>query len=187
MKGFLLLILILTILLYLPLNRQKPKYRLNLRLDDRIPLVSWTVWVYVAYYLLIPISVILTWNSIYATPLLITQIIATAFASTIWRIFPNGVIRPTIRQHSSRSLRLLSLIYHHDRDCNGLPSGHVLHSFISCFYLAQLYPQVWIVCYLLLMAISFSTLTTKQHYLLDMIATLIIAPFIIELSSIIHL
>lgn len=187
MKALLLLILSSIILLYIPLNRQTPKYRLNTRFDNRIPLIPWTVWIYVSYYLLLPASVILTWNSRHAISFLITQIVATSIATLIWKIFPNGVIRPTIEGSRNYSRQLLRLIYSHDKDSNGLPSGHVLHSFVSCFYLAQLYPQVWAVFYFLLMVISFSTLTTKQHYFIDTIGTLAITPIIIKISSIIHL
>ncbi|EKD52927.1 MAG: phosphoesterase, PA-phosphatase related protein [uncultured bacterium] len=187
MKAILLLILSSIILLYIPLNRQTPKYRLNIGFDHRIPLLPWTVWIYFSYYLLLPLSIILTWNSRFATSLLVTQIVATAIATILWKIFPNGVIRPQVEVGNRLNERLLRLIYSHDKDCNGLPSGHVLHSFVSCFYLAKLYPQMWVVFFLLLFAISFSTLTTKQHYFVDMIGTLALAPFIIELSSIIHL
>lgn len=187
MKVFLLLTMVLAILLYLPLNRQTPKYRLNLPLDNHIPLIPWTVWVYIFYYILLPASILFLWNSRFAIPFLVSQIVGTAISSFLWKVFPNGVTRPIIKQQSNRGLRLLGLIYRHDQDCNGLPSGHVLHSFISCYYLAQLFPQIWTLFYIILMAISFSTLTTKQHYFLDMISTLIITPPIIELSSIIHL
>jgi len=113
--------------------------------------------------------------------------VATAIATILWKIFPNGVIRPRIEEGNRFNERLLRLIYSHDKDCNGLPSGHVLHSFVSCFFLAKLYPQIWVIFFFILFAISFSTLTTKQHYFVDMIGTLALAPLIIELSSIIHL
>jgi len=181
-KVILLLILFLITLLYFPLNRQIPKYSFKIRLDGQIPLLPWTVWIYFSYFLLIPISIILAWNSNYAIPLLVTQIISTLIASLIWRIFPNGVIRPQIESTYNHNHRFLGLIYNYDKDCNGLPSGHVLLSFIACFYLAKLFPQIWAVFVLVLLAISFSTLTTKQHYFLDMVISLVFAPLIIELS-----
>lgn len=187
MKVVLLLTLSFIILLYIPLNRQIPRYRLNLRLDNHVPLIPWTVWIYISYYLLLPISVILIWNSRYIIPLLSTQIIATSLASLIWKIFPNGVSRPVIGNSSGYSFRVLELLYYHDRDCNGLPSGHILHTFISCYFLSLLFPQLWLAFYVILLAISLSTITTKQHYFLDMVTTLALTPLIIELSSIIHL
>jgi len=108
-------------------------------------------------------------------------------ASIFWMILPNGVLRPTVDKTKNIHLRLLSLLYSHDRDSNGLPSGHVLHSFVACYFLANTFPELWVLFFFILMGISLSTLTTKQHYFLDMVVTLAITPFIIELSSIIHL
>lgn len=182
MKVILLLILFLITLLYFPLNRQVPKFSFKTKLDSQIPLLPWTVWVYFSYFLFFPLSIALTWNSRYASPLLVTQIFSTLIASLIWKVFPNGVIRPLIKTPTNLNHRLLSLIYKYDRDCNGLPSGHVLQSFVACFFLALLFPKIWVVFVLVLLAISLSTLTTKQHYFLDMIITLLFAPLIIELS-----
>ena len=183
MKVFLLLILSSIILLYIPLNRQKPRFNFKIKLDDLIPLIPWTVWIYVSYYLLLPMSVLLIWSSSHAIAFFVTQIISTAFASLIWKIFPNGVVRPTINNHSNINHRILNLIYNHDKDCNGLPSGHVLHSFVSCYYLAKVFPQAWILFVGILFAISISTLTIKQHYYIDMVATLLLTPILIEIST----
>lgn len=182
MKVILLLILLLTTLLYFPLNRQVPKFSFRTRFDSQIPLLPWTVWVYFSYFLLFPLSIVLTWNSKYASPLLVTQIFSTLIASLIWKIFPNGVIRPQIETTYNHNHRFLGLIYSYDKDCNGLPSGHVLQSFVACFFLAKLFPNIWAIFVVILLAISLSTLTTKQHYFLDMIITLLFAPLIVELS-----
>ncbi len=182
-KVFLLFILFSVTLLYFPLNRQTPKFSFKTKFDTLIPLMPWTVWIYFSYYFLFPASIALSWNSDYAIPLLVTLIFSTTIASVFWRIFPNGVMRPQIEIHYSHHHRLLGLIYSHDRDCNGLPSGHVLHSFVACFFLAKLFPHLWAFFVIILLAISFSTLTTKQHYFLDMVLTLLFSPLIIELTS----
>lgn len=180
MQFILLLILILLHLLYLPLNRQAPKFNLKSLFDIPIHLIPWTVWIYLSYYFLLPVSVIILWRSPLITTLLITQIFATAIASSVWWLFPTGVRRPKLKTENGLSTKLLNQIYNYDKDCNGLPSGHVMYSFISCFFLAKLFPQAWIVFYLILFAISLSTITTKQHYFIDMAVTLLITPAIIE-------
>lgn len=182
-KLVLLVVLILLHLLYVPLNRRTSRFNLKIRFDNQIPLLPWTVWIYALYYLLLPLSILILWSSPYLIPLLFTQIISTALASFIWWIFPNGVLRPDLAQINTPSHRLLRQFYFYDKDCNGLPSGHVMHTFISCFFLAKFFPQAWTLFVFVLLAISFSTLTTKQHYFLDTVTTLILAPLIIELSS----
>ncbi len=180
MKFILLLIFFFTLLLYIPLNRQIPRYRLRLRLDEHIPLIPWTVWIYVSYYFLVPISIFLLWPTNLFLPFLISQIAVTVISSAIWKLFPNGVVRPKITDATTYHHSILKLIYRHDNDSNGLPSGHVGHTFISCYFLSIAFPQLWIIFFLILIAISFSTLTTKQHYYLDMVSTLAITPLFIE-------
>ncbi len=183
MKFFLLIIFFAVTLLYIPLNRQAPKYRLKFSIDDQIPLMPWTVWIYAAYYPLIPLTLFFTWNSPVILPLLICLNISTIFSSLVWKIFPNGVARPTISRDLNINHRVLSLIYSKDRDCNGLPSGHVIHSFIATYFLSLQFPNLWLVFLVILMSISISTLTTKQHYYIDMVATLFTAPLMVEFTK----
>ncbi len=185
MKIALLVILSLITLLYIPLNRQVPKYSLKLSLDDRIPFLPWTVWVYYLYYLIFMVSICLLWNSELIIPYLITQVLSTAIASLIWKIFPNGVVRPTIEKPETYSQIVLHKHFQHDKDCNGLPSGHVMHTFIACLYLSKLYPPFWFIFYLIMLPISLSTLTTKQHYYLDMVTTLCLTPAMIEIINLV--
>lgn len=173
----------LTLTLYLPLNRQIPRFRFKIPLDDSIPLIPWTVWIYVSYYLLLPLSVLLLWNSGFFNEFLAVQIIGTLLASAFWKIIPNGVTRPSLTQTHNLHLRTLSLIYRHDGDSNGLPSGHVLHTFIACYFLALQFPQFWIYFFLILVLISLSTLTTKQHYFLDIAITPVVTLLIIEATK----
>lgn len=187
MNLVLLIILVLLHLLYVPLNRRKSRYSLKIGLDDLLPLMPKTVWIYTSYYLLIPISIGLLWNTPYISVFLSTHIVSTALASLIWWLLPNGVHRPDIGVLKGRSFKLLRFIYQHDNDSNGLPSGHVANSFISCFYLAIVFHQFWFLFYLLLLGISFSTLTTKQHYFYDMITTLVITPFVIEVVALLYI
>lgn len=185
MKIVLLVILSLIILLYIPLNRQVPRYSLKLRLDDHIPFLPWTVWIYYLYYLLFLASIVFLWNSALIIPYLGTQIISTAIASLIWKLFPNGVVRPKVENPYTYSQILLDKHFQHDKDCNGLPSGHVMHTFVACYFFSLSFPVLWPFFYLILIAISISTLTTKQHYYMDMVTTLSITPAIIELSKLV--
>ncbi len=187
MKLALLIILSLLHLLYVPLNRRKSRYTLKTRLDDLLPLFPKTVWIYASYYLLLPASIALLWNTSYVLVFLLTQIVSTTLASLIWWLLPNGVHRPDIGVLKGRSFRFLRFIYHHDRDSNGLPSGHVANTFIICYYLALVFPQFWFLFFLLLIAISISTLTTKQHYFVDMVSTLALTPFVVELVSLLYI
>lgn len=167
MNLFLLLTLILVLYLYVPLNRQTVLRSFKTRIDHHFPVLPFSVWVYAIYYILIPITAIILWNTPNIKPFLLTQIIGSTIAVLIWRYFPNGVNRLHIISPQGISQKLLQYIYSHDGDSNGLPSGHVTHSIIACFYLAQTFPNFTTQFSLLAILVSISTITTKQHYIAD--------------------
>ena len=152
--------------LYLPLNRRKSRYYWASRYDRHIPLIPVFVLPYVSFFPYIAFTVIALWNTQYETSLLITLIVAKSTAMVFWYIFPNGVARPQITADTWLH-RLLGKIYRHDKDTNGFPSSHVFISLICAYFLATAYPAyaplVWIIASL----IVFSTVFTKQHYVVD--------------------
>src|SRR5690606_3531583 len=95
------------------------------------------------------------------------NVIATAF----WFLVPNGVSRPALSITSSRDYfrRLINTIYSHDGDTNGFPSGHVFITLICSWYIGVDAPQLIVPVVLMALLISFSTIFTKQHYVIDIL------------------
>ena len=109
-------------------------------------------------------------------------IIAGSLAGLIWYLFPNGVKRPKLLTPRFLSQKILSRIYKYDHDTNGLPSGHVFYSVVTTYFLAQAYPQIAAVLWILTIAIIISAVTTKQHYLADVLGSLVVASSAIVLA-----
>jgi membrane-associated phospholipid phosphatase len=58
---------------------------------------------------------------------------------------------------------------------NALPSGHIYISALLAFFYSLWYPRAKLLWMLILVVVSFSTLFTAQHYVLDILAGLLVA------------
>lgn len=183
MNFFLLILLILLLSLYLPLNRQKPLFYFDHNFDHRLPLLPHTVWFYLSYYLFFPLSLVLIYLSQKPSNVLPALIFSTLTSSLFWWLIPNGVKRPILKSPKNLSERILNFVYQHDGDANGFPSGHISHTLIAGYYLSLSYPFYYpLICYLCL-TICISTLTTKQHYLFDYLFTVPFTMAVIEITQ----
>jgi membrane-associated phospholipid phosphatase len=171
--------------LYHPLNLRPSKYYWSLPFDSTVKLIPGWVWVYVTYFLMLPGSILSTWTSTYAIPLMLSLVIAKAISLPIWYFWPNGVKRPALPNPKNLSEKLLATIYRHDNDTNGCPSSHVFTSVIGGWFLGLTFPawQSWFLLWAALICIS--TLYTKQHYVIDVICGVGLAIISIALATII--
>jgi membrane-associated phospholipid phosphatase len=119
------------------------------------------------------LPILALWQQEFLTPYLMSQIVATLTGTIVWAIFPTGVKRPGLLKENNVFNRLLNQIYAHDGDVNACPSSHVFTSLISSYWLASFIPNSAILIYLVGIAISLSTIFTKQHYYIDVIAGII--------------
>jgi membrane-associated phospholipid phosphatase len=169
--------------LYLPLNRRQSKYYWKWPIDNHIPLIPISVWVYLTYFILVPLSILLTWpNSQISTQLLVSLLFAKAVSLPFWFIWPNGVKRPLLVPNSI-SKKILACIYRNDGDTNGCPSSHVFTSLIATQYLSLMIPSWSIFFWIWGSAICVSTVTTKQHYLGDVLWGGVLAGLSIYIST----
>jgi len=180
MKLILLIIYLVSLSLYFPLNRKPSKFYFPSKIDYYLPLMPVSVWVYSSYYLLHPLAIFLLWFKPEIIGLLSTLIVSTILSSLIWWFFPNGVKRPKLSCVNTISQKVLSYIYSKDNDSNAFPSGHISHTIICCYYLILGFPNLFFMLYIWCISICISTLTTKQHYFLDYVLT---PPFTIILIS----
>jgi len=95
-------------------------------------------------------------------------------AMTIFILWPNYIIRPEL-VGSNIFTRILQWVYNFDSPYNALPSGHMYMTILTGLYFTRWYPKVkwWMVLITILMIPS--TLFTKQHVILDLIAATVLA------------
>ena len=148
-----------------------------LALDERIPLQPEWVLVYGPLYLfliLLPLFVIRTDRHLRRTFYAYLAVWITAFAGF--------VLYPTIAPRPGDSIEAegfaawgLNFLYSADTPYNCFPSLHVAHSFVSAFSVSRVHGTLGagaIACALL---VAVSTLFTKQHYVLDVVAGILMA------------
>ncbi len=144
---------------------------------DIFPL--WPVWV-IPYVLCYPLWLAgFAWAAFkmsdrmfraFALALLVTCSVSIA----IFFIFPTYV--PKAELHGDGPLIfLLRLLHENAGRYNALPSGHIYITALLTFFYSLWYPRYKVLWILILVIVSFSTLFTLQHYILDIVAGLIVA------------
>jgi len=97
-----------------------------------------------------------------------------AFSAACFMLWPLTITRPEIGL-ASFSDRLLGALYAADRPTNLFPSLHVSLSFLFALAVGHARPRLrpWMIAWAALIAVS--TLFTRQHYLVDVVAGVAVA------------
>lgn len=154
-------------------------YDLTNSLDDRIPLVPWTVAIYFGCYLFWIANYIIgcRQDEKEAYGFISADFAAKAVCLLCFLIFPTTNTRPLIEGNSVWD-EMMRLLYRADAADNLLPSIHCLTSWF-CFIAVRKNRHVpgWYRLASLGIAVSIciSTLTTKQHVLADVFAGVALA------------
>lgn len=150
------------------------KYYCRLALDNKIPLLAWTIIPYISYFLLFILAVAVLFFSPHFFDFIKAMIIAQLAASAIWYFFPNGIERAELNGKKITE-RWLKRLYQFDRYVGcAFPSAHTYHSLIIGVYLSRLFPQWQGVIAAWVTAIVVSTVLTKQHYAADVIGGILV-------------
>ena len=145
-------------------------------LDNSIPFVWWMIIPYYFHYIFIVIPPFVIKNNLklyYLTSTLIKATIICYLFYIFWPISAKLVLdtvsnnNPLAFFHSSITFDFLYQ--------NAFPSMHVVVSMIVVAVLADEYPSIKWIMYLIAISIFFATFLIKQHYLLDSIGGLVIA------------
>jgi membrane-associated phospholipid phosphatase len=89
----------------------------------------------------------------------------------VWTFFPTFVNRPVVTG-SGIWYDAIRWLYHTDHTYNALPSLHVSMTMFSVGALSRWRPRWNVLWWFILVAVSLSTLFTRQHYLLDVVTGL---------------
>jgi membrane-associated phospholipid phosphatase len=142
-----------------------------IRLDELIPLQPAWVFVYGALYLfliVIPVLVVRDEQHIRRTVSAYLFVWLSAYA--IFVSYPTVASRPLELEGNGFGVWGLGLLYSADPPYNCFPSLHVAHSFVSAFSCLRLQRGLGVVSCAAAVLVGVSTLLTKQHYIVDVVA-----------------
>jgi membrane-associated phospholipid phosphatase len=161
--------------------------------DTQIPFIPEFIWV---YHTIIPVTVVTCFILFQKKDLFLSMIYSNIIAGIIlclfYIFFPSFYPRPEIVDTGGLSNALVELTRAIDGAHNTFPSGHVTFSWMLAFYvgLSQKGKQHSMLkyayfCWAIL--ISISTLTLKQHYLIDVVSGVALAGIIFYIFKNVYL
>ncbi len=149
----------------------------ELALDRALPLVpSWAI-VYGAIYLfliLLPLFVVRHEELIRRTVHAYLVIWITSYIF-FFVVYPTAAPRPEEVSGEGFAVWGLRALYSSDPPYNCFPSLHVAHSFVSALACSRVHRRLGIIAMICATLVAFSTVFTKQHYVLDVVAGVILA------------
>ena len=133
--------------------------------DRAVPFLPWTIAVYLSQFAFLFLALWLQTDSRALTRTFAAIAIATILSCAIFVVWPTTIPRPPVRSAAFDALWLF------DVPANCFPSLHVaLATIAACFW-----PRRRWIAVIWAAAIALSTLTTKQHYAVDVLAGAVVA------------
>jgi membrane-associated phospholipid phosphatase len=145
---------------------------LRTRLDDAIPFWPWTAWCYLPFYagtFLIAIGGFRHKRLFNRTA---TAVVGVMCLGALGHLFvgaeyPRPVLTPP---YPDVSHAFMAWVQHIDPPGNVFPSLHVAHTSMLAFLLLRDRPRLGLVALCMATLLAISTLTTKQHFIADVLA-----------------
>jgi membrane-associated phospholipid phosphatase len=145
-------------------------------IDRAVPFLEWTIWIYVSYFLFLFVPVAVCRDEARVTRVLYALALNSVLAGVIFLAWPTQL---TAQQPAGGGLTglLWRALLTVDRPVNCVPSLHVANACVCAFALQhegrrwRSLAPVW------LALIMLSTLTTKQHVVIDIAAGVLLAAF----------
>ncbi|MGL5378554.1 phosphatase PAP2 family protein [Clostridium sp.] len=181
--SFLILIPIINVNYIIANKLYEKGFNIQLHIDQIIPFESGFVIPYLYWYIYIFLGLIfiLSKDREGYIRTFIKIILGMCICYVIFYIFPTEINRPVI-EGSSILDKLLQIVYSSDRPFNCFPSIHVLNTYLIMRNTKKVYnKRFFIYTQAIGVLIIFSTLFIKQHFVLDIIAAILIGEIMIFL------
>ncbi len=153
-------------------GRFESAYDFGIGLDAAIPLVPWTLPIYASLYLVALLAPLIVDRQTFVRGLH-ALVLVTLFSFAGFIAFPSAYPRPDVTELDSIWRPAFQWYYAHDPPTNTLPSLHVATAAVIGWMLRAVQGRwIWATWCTL---IALSTLTTKQHFVADVIGGLLVA------------
>ncbi|MBA2660690.1 MAG: phosphatase PAP2 family protein [Bradymonadaceae bacterium] len=140
-------------------------------IDHALPFIAITIWPYAALMIAnVTLPFLLERREFRAV--LIAYAIAIVLNVLIWSLFPTTFPRPPLPEGASISEQFYRWLMSLDQPTNCFPSGHVTIPAVLVWGLGVQWPQRRWWMWSLLVVMSLTIVTTKQHYFWDLLGGL---------------
>ncbi len=142
------------------------------RLDDLIPFWPWTAWFYLPFYAAIFIICISGFRSrLLFRRAMLAVLIVMVTGGGCHLLFPAEYPRPILKPpFANLSESFMALVQRVDRPGNVFPSLHVAQTSTLALILRRDRPVLGAIAVVMGALLALSTLTTKQHFVYDVIS-----------------
>jgi membrane-associated phospholipid phosphatase len=150
---------------------------LRTHFDDIVPFWSWTSWFYLPFYAAIFVMCIVGFRSRLLFDRAIRSVLLVMFLGAMGHLFvgaeyPRPVLHPPYPDLSSAFMAFVQRI---DRPGNVFPSLHVAQTSGLALILCRDRPRLGRLAVLMGAILALSTLTTKQHFIADVVSGYLLA------------
>jgi membrane-associated phospholipid phosphatase len=154
------------------MTMQRSTELLRTRLDDAIPFWPWTAWCYLPVYATIFVMAISGFQSRELFNRGLRAVALVMFVGALGHLliaaeYPRPILAPP---YGDLSTRFMAWVQRVDRPGNVFPSLHVAQTSTLAFLLHRDRPRLGRVAIVLGAILALSTLTTKQHFIADVVS-----------------
>lgn len=142
--------------------------------ETKIPFISWTVWIYMSDYVYVVLAFMLLKEKININKAFYSFLFFCVSSMLVFYIYPTTFPRPVVEYVGVNGI-LLKLLHNIDTPNNCFPSLHVGMSFLLSYFYLYEQKKYFPLFFLWSILISLSTLSTKQHYFVDILGGIILS------------
>jgi len=146
-----------------------------LEFEKKIPFLPWTVWIYTTDYVYLFVVVFLIRSEkvdLYFYSFMVFTLIVLFIFVLFPTVYPRG--NWEVAGGSSGGI-LMNLVRWVDTPANCFPSAHIGTCVLGALFIKRVSRSILPIFTLWTILISISTLTTKQHYFLDIVGGIVLA------------
>ncbi len=166
------------------MNPLKPPRQLPLLLIDRaVPFLTWTFWVYLSEYILVVVTMVLLkdWEEFNSWARM--NFGALFICGAFFLFYPTAYPRPIYPEEENALVAFaMNVVANADTSNNCFPSLHVAITASTAWFFRPYGRKQFVIFALWGFAILASTLTTKQHYLIDILGGLCVTVIVAYLE-----
>lgn len=143
-------------------------------LDERVPFLAWTVWVYHSQFFFLAFVIVTIKRRENFSRTFYSMSLASLLSFLIFVLYPTTLPR-TMPTGAGLTAKAFDVLYAIDAATNCLPSLHVSLAWLASVGMLHEEKRLGLLACVWAMLITVSTMTTKQHYLVDVVAGLALA------------